>query len=190
LGRAARGCYTHQELDDEAGRADEAHEEGSRSRRTSTIVGDRRRFAREEKRGGTVVVASGDRDTFQLASERCTILYPCAPERWRAAPAAPTPTAPGMKEAAAQAAEKVAKAVPPGKASARYDSENIGRGTPKPGGYRVILWAGVRHRFGRQLRGGGGMNSDPRNFTEFAKPELVHLRYNQHEEQKSARGVL
>jgi len=32
--------------------------------------------AREEKRGGTVLVASGDRDTFQLASERCTILYP------------------------------------------------------------------------------------------------------------------
>jgi exodeoxyribonuclease-3 len=31
---------------------------------------------REEKRGGTVLVASGDRDTFQLASERCTILYP------------------------------------------------------------------------------------------------------------------
>src|ERR1700722_19824709 len=32
--------------------------------------------AREEKRGGTVLVASGDRDTFQLASERTTILYP------------------------------------------------------------------------------------------------------------------
>jgi exodeoxyribonuclease-3 len=32
--------------------------------------------AREEKRGGAVLVASGDRDTFQLASERCTILYP------------------------------------------------------------------------------------------------------------------
>jgi exodeoxyribonuclease-3 len=32
--------------------------------------------AREKKRGGTVLVASGDRDTFQLASERCTILYP------------------------------------------------------------------------------------------------------------------
>jgi DNA polymerase-1 len=31
---------------------------------------------REEKRGGTVLVASGDRDTFQLASERTTILYP------------------------------------------------------------------------------------------------------------------
>lgn len=32
--------------------------------------------AAEEKRGGTVLVASGDRDTFQLASARTTILYP------------------------------------------------------------------------------------------------------------------
>jgi DNA polymerase I len=32
--------------------------------------------AREEKRGGMVLVASGDRDTFQLASERTTILFP------------------------------------------------------------------------------------------------------------------
>jgi len=32
--------------------------------------------AREEKRGGTARVASGDRDMFQLASERTTILYP------------------------------------------------------------------------------------------------------------------
>jgi DNA polymerase I len=30
----------------------------------------------EERRGGTVLVASGDRDTFQLASKRTTILYP------------------------------------------------------------------------------------------------------------------
>ena len=30
----------------------------------------------EEKRGGTVLLASGDRDTFQLASDRTTILYP------------------------------------------------------------------------------------------------------------------
>jgi 5'-3' exonuclease len=30
----------------------------------------------EERRGGTVLVASGDRDTFQLASLRTTILYP------------------------------------------------------------------------------------------------------------------
>ena len=32
--------------------------------------------AREEKRGGTALVASGDRDTFQLASDRTIILYP------------------------------------------------------------------------------------------------------------------
>jgi DNA polymerase I len=30
----------------------------------------------EERRGGTALVASGDRDTFQLASARVTILYP------------------------------------------------------------------------------------------------------------------
>jgi exodeoxyribonuclease III len=32
--------------------------------------------AAEERRGGYVLVASGDRDTFQLASDRTTILYP------------------------------------------------------------------------------------------------------------------
>lgn len=32
--------------------------------------------AKEAKRGGAVLVASGDRDTFQLASDRTTILYP------------------------------------------------------------------------------------------------------------------
>jgi DNA polymerase-1 len=32
--------------------------------------------AAEEKRGGTVLVASGDRDAFQLASDRTTILHP------------------------------------------------------------------------------------------------------------------
>ncbi len=32
--------------------------------------------AAEERRGGTVLVASGDRDSFQLASEQTTILYP------------------------------------------------------------------------------------------------------------------
>jgi DNA polymerase I len=32
--------------------------------------------AAEERRGGTALVASGDRDTFQLASSRTTILYP------------------------------------------------------------------------------------------------------------------
>jgi len=31
---------------------------------------------REEKRGGVVLIASGDRDTFQLASPNTTILYP------------------------------------------------------------------------------------------------------------------
>ena len=30
----------------------------------------------EEKRGGTVLIASGDRDTFQLVSDCTTILYP------------------------------------------------------------------------------------------------------------------
>jgi DNA polymerase-1 len=32
--------------------------------------------ATEEKRGGNALVASGDRDTFQLASNKTTILYP------------------------------------------------------------------------------------------------------------------
>jgi exodeoxyribonuclease III len=32
--------------------------------------------AKEEKRGGVVLIASGDRDTFQLASDSTTILYP------------------------------------------------------------------------------------------------------------------
>ena len=32
--------------------------------------------AKEEKRGGSVVVATGDRDGFQLASERTTIIQP------------------------------------------------------------------------------------------------------------------
>jgi DNA polymerase-1 len=32
--------------------------------------------AAEERRGGAVLVASGDRDMFQLASDRTTILYP------------------------------------------------------------------------------------------------------------------
>jgi DNA polymerase-1 len=32
--------------------------------------------AQEERRGGTAIVASGDRDTFQLASESTTILHP------------------------------------------------------------------------------------------------------------------
>ena len=32
--------------------------------------------ATEERRGGTALVASGDRDTFQLASESTTIIFP------------------------------------------------------------------------------------------------------------------
>src|SRR5262249_35769688 len=32
--------------------------------------------AAEERRGGTVLVASGDRDTFQLVSDNTTVLYP------------------------------------------------------------------------------------------------------------------
>jgi DNA polymerase-1 len=32
--------------------------------------------AQEERRGGTAIVVSGDRDTFQLASDKTTILYP------------------------------------------------------------------------------------------------------------------
>jgi len=47
--------------------------------------------------------------------------------------------APLSKEVAAKAQAAKIASVPPGKASARYDSENIGRGTPKPGGVKVIL---------------------------------------------------
>jgi DNA polymerase-1 len=32
--------------------------------------------AAEEERRGTILIASGDRDTFQLASDRTTILFP------------------------------------------------------------------------------------------------------------------
>ena len=42
--------------------------------------------AREEKRGGAALVASGDRDTFQLASEATTILYPLRGEIARIGP--------------------------------------------------------------------------------------------------------
>jgi hypothetical protein len=57
---------------------------------------------------------------------------------WKPKPK-PKPATIPKEEAAAQAAAKMTKAIPPGKASARYDSENIGRGMPKPGGSRVIL---------------------------------------------------
>ena len=40
--------------------------------------------AAEERRGGTALVASGDRDTFQLASERPRSCIRCARARWRA----------------------------------------------------------------------------------------------------------
>ena len=40
--------------------------------------------AAEEKRRGTVLIASGDRDTFQLASDRVTIFFPCAQGKSRA----------------------------------------------------------------------------------------------------------
>jgi DNA polymerase I len=44
--------------------------------------------AAEERRGGSALVASGDRDTFQLASEATTILYPLrAGEMGRIGPA-------------------------------------------------------------------------------------------------------
>src|SRR5437588_3258439 len=44
--------------------------------------------AAEERRGGQVLVASGDRDTFQLASDTTTILYPVrAGEMTRIGPA-------------------------------------------------------------------------------------------------------
>ena len=56
---------------------------------------------------------------------------------WKPKPK-PKPAAVSKDAAATAAAEKMAKAIPPGKASARYDSENIGPGTPKPGGYRIV----------------------------------------------------
>jgi hypothetical protein len=56
---------------------------------------------------------------------------------WKPKPK-PKAAAVSKDEAAKAAAEKMAKTIPPGKASAAYDSENIGRGTPKPGGRRVM----------------------------------------------------
>jgi 5'-3' exonuclease len=38
--------------------------------------------AAEKRRHGTALVASGDRDTFQLASDITTILTPSGPARW------------------------------------------------------------------------------------------------------------
>jgi hypothetical protein len=58
---------------------------------------------------------------------------------WKPKPK-PKPNQPVMTkdEAATATAEKLANSTPLGRASARYDSENLGRGTPKPGGYRVV----------------------------------------------------
>ena len=65
-------------------------------------------------------------------------LFELAPTHKRKPKPQPQP-APLSKELAAKAqAAKIASA-PPGKASARYDFENLGRGTPKPGGFKVIL---------------------------------------------------
>lgn len=51
----------------------------------------------------------------------------------------PQPEPMPAEEVAQKAQEKIAKAAPPGKASARYDSENLGYGKPPPGGRRVCL---------------------------------------------------
>jgi DNA polymerase-1 len=53
----------------------------------------------EERRSGTALVASGDRDTFQLASARTTILYPVRAgemARMRGDPSDKLPGAPGV----------------------------------------------------------------------------------------------
>jgi hypothetical protein len=52
----------------------------------------------------------------------------------------PKPDQPVMtKDAAATgAAEKIANSIPPGRASAHYNSENVGYGTPKPGGRSIL----------------------------------------------------
>lgn len=51
----------------------------------------------------------------------------------------PQPEPMAAEEVAQKAQEKIAKAAPPGKASGRYDSENLGYGKPPPGGRRVRL---------------------------------------------------
>jgi hypothetical protein len=56
---------------------------------------------------------------------------------WKPRPK-PKPAIIAKEEAAAQAAEKVAKAIRPGKASHHHDSENIGPGTPWGGGYKKV----------------------------------------------------
>jgi hypothetical protein len=50
----------------------------------------------------------------------------------------PKPAAIPKEEAATQAAEKMANAIPPGRASVDYDSKRLGRGTPTPGGRGIM----------------------------------------------------
>ena len=50
----------------------------------------------------------------------------------------PKPAAIPKEKAATQAAEKMANAITPGRASADHDSERLGRGTPKPGGRSIM----------------------------------------------------
>ncbi len=67
-------------------------------------------------------------------------LYELAPQ-WKPKPkpqSAP-PTDGEREEVAVKVQEKIANVTPPGKASARYDSENLGYGKPPPGGRRVRL---------------------------------------------------
>ena len=63
-------------------------------------------------------------------------LFELAPTHKREPKPQPKP-APLGKAAPAKAQAPKIPIVPPGKASARVDSENIGRGTPKPGGFKV-----------------------------------------------------
>lgn len=65
-------------------------------------------------------------------------LFALAPTHKRKVRPQPKP-APLSKEAAAKAAAAKIPAEPRGKASARYDSENLGYGVPKPGGYKIKL---------------------------------------------------
>jgi hypothetical protein len=55
---------------------------------------------------------------------------------WKRKPS-PRPAPISKEEAATVAAEAMANAIPAGRASAHYNSENIGYGAPKPGGRRI-----------------------------------------------------
>jgi len=63
-------------------------------------------------------------------------LFELAPTHKREPKPQPKPPPLSKKMAAKAQAPKIPTPAP-GKASARYDSENIGRGTPKPGGFKV-----------------------------------------------------